>query len=79
MNVKGTRNIAKICDRIGAKIVYVSTDYVFGGEKGLYTEEDEPNPADYYALPKLEGERYVMEICKDYVIVRTSVLHGWHL
>jgi dTDP-4-dehydrorhamnose reductase len=79
VNVEGTRNIAKICNRIGAKIVYVSTDYVFGGEKELYTEEDEPNPANYYGLTKLEGERYVMEICEDYVIVRPSVLYGWHL
>lgn len=47
VNVEGTRNIAKICNRIGVKIVYVSTDYVFGGEKGLYIEEDEPNPANY--------------------------------
>lgn len=78
VNADGTRNIAKICNTIGAKIVYVSTDYVFGGEKGLYTEEDEPNPANYYGLTKLEGERYVTQACEDYVIVRTSVLYGWH-
>lgn len=78
VNADGTRNIAKICNRIGAKIVYVSTDYVFGGEKGLYTEEDEPNPANYYGVTKLEGERYVTEACEDYVIARTSVLYGWH-
>lgn len=78
VNADGTKNIAKICKRIGAEIVYVSTDYVFGGEKGLYAEEDDPNPANYYGLTKLEGERYVTQACEDYVIVRTSVLYGWH-
>jgi len=78
VNAEGTGNIARICNKMGAKIVYVSTDYVFGGEKGLYTEEDEPNPISYYGLTKLEGEKYVAEICEDHVIVRTSVLYGWH-
>jgi dTDP-4-dehydrorhamnose reductase len=78
VNAEGTRNIARMCNRVGARIVYVSTDYVFDGEKGLYTEEDEPNPISYYGLTKLEGEKYVTEICRDHVIVRTSVLYGWH-
>ena len=78
VNAEGTRNIAKVCDRMKAKIVYVSTDYVFDGDKGLYTEKEEPNPANYYGLTKLEGEKYVTEMCKDHVIVRTSVLYGWH-
>lgn len=78
VNAEGTRNIARMCNRVGAKIVYVSTDYVFDGEKGLYIEEDEPNPISYYGLTKLEGEKYVTETCRDYAIVRTSVLYGWH-
>lgn len=78
VNAEGTRNIAKTCNRVGAKIVYVSTDYVFAGGKELFTEEDKPSPVNYYGLTKLEGERYVTDICEDYVIVRTSVLYGWH-
>ena len=76
-NAEGTRNIASVCGKVGVKLVYVSTDYVFDGEKGLYGEEDEANPVNYYGFTKLEGERFVKEFCKDFVIARTSVLYGW--
>jgi dTDP-4-dehydrorhamnose reductase len=77
-NVEGTRNIAIACSKVGAKLVFISTDYVFDGEKGLYNEEDKPNPVNYYGLTKLEGEKKVTEHCKNYAILRTSVLYGWH-
>jgi dTDP-4-dehydrorhamnose reductase len=77
-NVEGTRNIAEACKNVGAKLIYISTDYVFDGEKGLYDEEDKPNPVNYYGLTKLEGERQVIEHSKNYAILRTSVLYGWH-
>jgi len=78
VNAEGTRNIASACMKVGAKLVYVSTDYVFDGEKGRYGEEDDANPVNYYGVTKLEGERFVRELCKDFVIARTSVLYGWH-
>lgn len=59
-------------------MVYISTDYVFDGEKGLYVEEDTPNPINHYGVTKLEGENQVKKLCKNYVILRTSVLYGWH-
>jgi len=77
-NAEGTRNIAKACQKVNAKLVYISTDYVFDGEKGLYNEEDKPNPVNYYGVTKLEGEKQVIEHCKNYAILRTSVLYGWH-
>jgi len=77
-NVEGTRNIAEACRKVDAKLVFISTDYVFDGEKGLYNEEDKPNPVNYYGLTKLEGEKQVIEHCKNYAILRTSVLYGWH-
>jgi len=77
-NVEGTSNIAEACQKIGAKLIYISTDYVFDGEKGFYDEEDKPNPVNYYGLTKLEGEKQVIECCKNYAILRTSVLYGWH-
>jgi dTDP-4-dehydrorhamnose reductase len=77
-NVEGTRNVAFACSKVGAKLVYISTDYVFDGEKGLYTEEDKPNPISYYGVTKLEGERQVIALCKNYTILRTSVIYGWH-
>jgi len=78
INAEGTRNIAKACHKVHAKLVYISTDYVFDGEKGLYDEEDNPNPINYYGLTKLEGEKQVIKHCKNYAILRTSVLYGWH-
>jgi len=77
-NVEGTRNIALACGKVGAKLVYISTDYVFDGEKGNYTEQDIPNPINYYGVTKLEGENQVIQNCKNYAILRTSVLYGWH-
>ena len=78
INAEGTRNLAEACQNVNAKLVYVSTDYVFDGEKGMYTEEDKPNPVNYYGVTKLEGEKQVIEQCKNYAILRTSVLFGWH-
>ena len=76
INVEGTSNVA-----LGArnsKLVYISTDYIFDGEAGMYHENDEPNPVSYYGQTKLEGEQIVQEICDNYIIARTSVLYGWH-
>lgn len=78
VNAEGTKILAEACNQAGARIVYVSTDYVFDGEKGLYTEEDMPNPVNYYGLSKLMGEKYVVELSERFVILRTSVLYGVH-
>ena len=48
-NVQGTRNIAHAAEKNNARLVYISTDYVFDGKKGLYKEEDSTNPINYYA------------------------------
>ena len=77
-NVEGTVNVAEACAKMSVKLVYISTDYVFEGKKGLYMEEDKPNPVNYYGLTKLKGEESIRKLCKDYVIARTSVLYGWH-
>lgn len=78
INVEGTHNIARACKEIDAKLVYISTDYVFDGEKGLYKEEDKPNPISHYGITKLEGENQVIQNCNDHIILRTSVIYGWH-
>jgi len=75
-NAEGTGNIAEICGKMNIKILYVSTDYVFDGEKGYYAEEDEPNPVNYYGLTKLKGEEFLEKNCSDFFIARTSVLYG---
>jgi dTDP-4-dehydrorhamnose reductase len=78
VNAEGTRNIAIACGKINTRLVYISTDYVFNGEKGNYTEEDKPLPINYYGLTKFEGEKQVIKQCENYAILRTSVLYGWH-
>ena len=78
INVQGTRNIAQGCRTIDAKLVYVSTDYVFDGEKGLYSEQDKTNPINYYGLTKLKGEEFATQLCRDSVVARASVVYGWH-
>ncbi|MFH1721105.1 MAG: SDR family oxidoreductase, partial [Candidatus Altiarchaeota archaeon] len=78
INVEGTRNIALGCVGAGAKMAYVSTDFVFEGSKGRYAEDDKVDPQGQYAKTKLLGELAVKEVGVEYVIARTSVLYGWH-
>lgn len=77
VNAIGTGNIASICSDIGAKMVYISTDYVFDGRKNTpYLEFDTPNPLNVYGKSKLAGEEIVKEILDKHYIVRTSWLYG---
>lgn len=77
INVKGTENIAKACAKVGAILVYISTDYVFDGKKEEpYLPEDKPNPLNNYGLTKFEGEEVIKTYCEKYYIVRTSWLYG---
>jgi len=77
VNAVGTENIAKICKEIDAKMVYISTDYVFDGTKdGFYEVVDLPNPINVYGKTKLEGEKAVQEILEKYFIVRISWVFG---
>ncbi len=78
VNVEGTRNVAEACKKIGAKIIFISTDYVFDGTKGYYTEEDTPNPLSYYAKTKLEAEKTIQSLDVNYIIARPSVIYGWN-
>jgi dTDP-4-dehydrorhamnose reductase len=77
INIGGTANVAAASARVRAKLVLISTDYVFDGRKGNYAETDEPNPISFYGLTKLEAERIVASTSNS-LIVRTSVLYGWH-
>jgi len=76
VNVQGTKNLAGSAEEIDAKFVYISTDYVFNGEKGRYKENDDTDPIDYYGVTKLEGEKYVEKICTNFIIARSSVIYG---
>ena len=76
VNVLATGNLAQISKSIGAKFIYFSTDYVFDGERGLYTEEDLPNPINYFGKTKLDAENVVREVGGNYAILRTSGVYG---
>jgi len=78
VNVEGTKNIVDACKEINAKIIFVSTDYVFDGKKGFYNEEDSPNPLNYYAKTKLEAEKIVKEAGIPFIVARPSVIYGWN-
>jgi dTDP-4-dehydrorhamnose reductase len=75
INVEATTNLAQLCKEHDAFLVYVSTDYVFDGEKGMYKEMDGPAPINHYGLTKLKGEEAVQTLDK-YCIARGSVIYG---
>lgn len=76
VNATGTNNLVEASKKTNAKIVYISTDYVFDGTKeGIYNEEDNANPINYYGYTKYCGEEYVRSL-HDYLIVRISWVFG---
>lgn len=76
VNVDGTRNIALACEKIGAKLVYISSDYVFGGSGTQPLEIDAPkDPQNIYGITKLGGEEEAKK-CQKHFIVRTSWVFG---
>lgn len=77
VNALGTRNIALACGAVGAKLLYISTDYVFPGTGERFYEPDDPTgPLSVYGRTKLEGEMAVKELLKNYFIVRISWVFG---
>lgn len=77
VNAIGTENIAKVCKEIDAKMIYISTDYVFPGIGDLfYQPDDNTAPCNIYGQTKLEGELAVKDILKRYFIVRISWVFG---
>jgi dTDP-4-dehydrorhamnose reductase len=77
VNGEGTRNVARACREAELPMLYISTDYVFDGEKPTpYVEGDAPHPLNVYGRSKLEGEKHVGELLQAYWIVRTSWLFG---
>lgn len=79
VNAEGTLNVVQACGQIAARMLYVSTDYVFNGMKGQpYEEHDQPDPVNIYGKTKLEGERLVTDSSTKNVVARVSVLYGWN-
>jgi len=77
VNGEGTKHVALAASECNAKMVYLSTDYVFDGDKREpYVESDAPHPLSVYGHSKLQGEQYVQTFVKDFLIVRTQWLYG---
>jgi dTDP-4-dehydrorhamnose reductase len=73
INVLGTAGIVEFCEVYDSKLVYISTDHVFDGEKGMYKETDIPNPTSMYAKSKLMGEWFTLTNPKN-LVIRTSFM-----
>ena len=79
VNAIGSRNLAIACENIGAKLVHVSTDYVFRGDEPTPRREyDMPWPISAYGKTKFAGEEFVRQYCKKSFIVRTAWLYGYN-
>ena len=77
VNVTGSENIAKVCTENDIKMVYISSDYVFGGAGSEAFETDAPiNPCNVYGKTKADGEKVVAALCKKHFIIRTSWVFG---
>lgn len=76
INVAATTHLAKCAEELHCRFVYISTDLVFDGQTGHYTETDRPTPLNYYGETKLLGEKTVMSTMTDYLIVRMALMYG---
>lgn len=77
INTEGTKNIAEISQKYGSTLIYISTDFVFDGEKkSPYIEEDTAKPLSVYGDSKYQGEKSIEEICEKYFIIRVAWLFG---
>ncbi len=82
-NGAGPRHVAEVCVRLGARLVHVSTDYVFPGDEqqpGPYVEDAPVRPINYYGWTKLQGERAIAEVCDGripWLVARTALVYGY--
>lgn len=76
INVAGTVLLLKNATKYKAVFIYVSTDFVFDGDKGMYSEEDLANPVNYYGKTKLQAEAFVKDYAHSWAIARTILVYG---
>ena len=77
VNVGGVKNLVNFCKEQKIKFIQLSTDYIFDGEDGPYSEEDPSKPVNFYGETKLESERIIKEGGIAFLIIRTNVLYGF--
>ena len=76
VNIDGTRLVAKAAEESGARFIYLSTDFIFDGLNGPYSEDDQPNPVNAYGWSKLQGEFITRSLKVPWMIVRTILVYG---
>lgn len=77
VNAKAVKKIVTACEEFNIHLIHISTDFVFKGKKGFYSEEDIPNPVNFYGKMKLKSEKYIIQSTIDYTILRTIILYGF--
>ncbi len=77
VNTEGPKEVAVAAKRQGAFLIFYSTDYIFDGAKGPYSEEDRPDPINFYGKTKLEAERIIQKELNSFLIIRTCGLYGY--
>jgi dTDP-4-dehydrorhamnose reductase len=76
INATATEILAEMSSRLGCRLVYVSSDMVFDGGRGNYSEEDTPRPINVYGKTKLTGEKFIQSVCRDFAIARAALIYG---
>lgn len=76
VNVEALKTIVEVVKNNKSHLIHISTDFIFDGENGPYSEEDKPNPINYYGLSKLKGEQLIKQASINYTILRTILVYG---
>lgn len=76
LNVESVKYLADVCKKNDIQLVHLSTDFIFDGEDGPYTEDAEPNPLSYYGQTKLEAEQIIQKSGCRWAILRTIIVYG---
>lgn len=77
VNVAATSEIARLSELHAARLLFVSTEYVFDGRRGLYREDEPPNPITQYGHTKWQAEQEVAKLVTHWSVLRTSIVYGW--
>ena len=76
LNIDAVRYLADACEKNSSHLIQISTDFIFDGEDGPYTEEDKPNPLSYYGLSKLKSEQLLQDHPVKWTVLRTIIVFG---
>lgn len=78
LHVESTKEISLACLDTSSKLIHFSSNFVFDGKKGFYNENDSPNPISHYGKTRLDAEKIVLKSSPQNVVLRTTVIYGWH-